>query len=258
MKLIPASSAAVDDADRVVVVGGCPKLPNIMAPRQSGLTLTPVRPSVRYSMADSPPIDATGRPYPGRLAGAARVELQAQSGRRRPPPPTAARAPRSGVAAQRGLGQLDGVLVARRHRHGRSGPRSPALSAGAGRAGRRRRRRAAPPPPARRSPARRHGPPRPARAAASSQASGDGHRVQQADGAAPVGVAQVGQGAPRRPAGRAARRRRPPAERRDALLELVGDVGHVGHHVADEQLARGVLGQVGQVGQGLGHAAGGR
>jgi hypothetical protein len=39
----------VDDADRLVVVG-LPQAPNIMAPRQSGLTLIPVRPRVRYSM----------------------------------------------------------------------------------------------------------------------------------------------------------------------------------------------------------------
>jgi hypothetical protein len=37
---------AMDDADGLVVVG-VPQAPNIMAPRQSGLTLTPVRPSVR-------------------------------------------------------------------------------------------------------------------------------------------------------------------------------------------------------------------
>src|SRR6476469_6664709 len=49
MKLIPASSArwmiAMDSS-----WSGLPQAPNIMAPRQSGLTLTPVRPSVRSCM----------------------------------------------------------------------------------------------------------------------------------------------------------------------------------------------------------------
>ena len=42
-------------------------------------------------------------------------------------------------------------------------------------------------------------------------------------------------------------------ERRHSLLELLGDVHHLGHHVADQQLARGVLGKIGQRCQGLGH-----
>src|SRR3954454_2178786 len=49
MKLIPASSArwmiAMDSS-----WSGLPQAPNIMAPRQSGLTLTPVRPNVRSCM----------------------------------------------------------------------------------------------------------------------------------------------------------------------------------------------------------------
>src|ERR1700752_3183848 len=49
MKLIPESSArwmiAMDSS-----WSGLPQAPNIMAPRQSGLTLTPVRPSVRSCM----------------------------------------------------------------------------------------------------------------------------------------------------------------------------------------------------------------
>ena len=45
MKLIPASRAAWDDADTVVVVGVA-QAPNIIAPRHSGDTLNPVRPSV--------------------------------------------------------------------------------------------------------------------------------------------------------------------------------------------------------------------
>src|SRR4051794_29841869 len=49
MKLIPASSARwmmrIDWS-----WSGSPQAPNIIAPRQSGLTLTPVLPSVRYSI----------------------------------------------------------------------------------------------------------------------------------------------------------------------------------------------------------------
>src|SRR3954452_15193440 len=49
MKLMPASSA------RWMILiesswSGLPQAPNIIAPRQSGLTWTPVLPSVRYSM----------------------------------------------------------------------------------------------------------------------------------------------------------------------------------------------------------------
>jgi hypothetical protein len=50
MKLIPASSArwmiAMDSS-----WSGLPQAPNIMAPRHRGLTLTPVRPSVRSCMS---------------------------------------------------------------------------------------------------------------------------------------------------------------------------------------------------------------
>ena len=52
MKLMPASSARWMMRDRLVVVG-LPQAPNIIAPRQSGLTCRPVEPSVRIS------IDAT-------------------------------------------------------------------------------------------------------------------------------------------------------------------------------------------------------
>jgi hypothetical protein len=49
MKLIPASRARwmiwIESS-----WSGLPILPNIMAPRQYGLTLIPVRPSVRYFM----------------------------------------------------------------------------------------------------------------------------------------------------------------------------------------------------------------
>src|SRR3954452_3949294 len=49
MKLTPASSARwmmrIDSS-----WSGSPHAPNIIAPRQSGLTLTPVLPSVRYSI----------------------------------------------------------------------------------------------------------------------------------------------------------------------------------------------------------------
>ena len=50
MKLMPASSAAwmiATDSSW----SGLPQAPNIMAPRHSGLTLTPVRPKLRYSIA---------------------------------------------------------------------------------------------------------------------------------------------------------------------------------------------------------------
>ena len=46
----------------------------------------------------------------------------------------------------------------------------------------------------------------------------------------------------------------PVPERCHGLFELLGDVGHVRHHGADEKLPGGLLGQVRQVGQGLGHA----
>ena len=45
----------------------------------------------------------------------------------------------------------------------------------------------------------------------------------------------------------------PSAEGRHALLELVGDLGHVAQHVADEHLPRCVLREVRQVGKGVGH-----
>ena len=44
----------MDDADASRRGRGCPWPPNIMAPRQSGLTLTPVVPSERYLMCSSP------------------------------------------------------------------------------------------------------------------------------------------------------------------------------------------------------------
>ena len=52
MKLIPASSA------RWMIRtesswSGLPQLPNIIAPRHSGLTLTPVRPRVRSSIGET-------------------------------------------------------------------------------------------------------------------------------------------------------------------------------------------------------------
>src|SRR4030095_15006219 len=81
MKLIPASSArwmiATDSS-----WSGLPQAPNIMAPRQSGLTLTPVRPSGRScmvkdatEMSDSPSVGllrlgALGEIFCGHLARA--------------------------------------------------------------------------------------------------------------------------------------------------------------------------------------------
>ena len=52
MKLMPASSAAwmiLTESSW----SGLPHAPNIMAPRHSGLTLTPVRPSVRWFIGTS-------------------------------------------------------------------------------------------------------------------------------------------------------------------------------------------------------------
>jgi len=45
---------------------GLPKAPNIMAPRQSVLTLTPVRPSVRYLTVPSPAVGGACDPTAGR------------------------------------------------------------------------------------------------------------------------------------------------------------------------------------------------
>src|SRR3954454_19512978 len=63
MKLIPASRARwmiLMDASW----SGSPQAPNIMAPRQSGLTCMPVRPRLRYSMI---------RTYGALLLGASRL-----------------------------------------------------------------------------------------------------------------------------------------------------------------------------------------
>src|SRR5689334_8149238 len=53
MKLMPASMASWMMATESSW-SGFPQAPNIMAPRQSGLTLRPVRPSVRYFMGRAP------------------------------------------------------------------------------------------------------------------------------------------------------------------------------------------------------------
>src|SRR5579872_5654787 len=86
---------------------GLPNEPNIIAPRQSGLTLMPVRPRVRYSIA----AEATPGPGGPPRAPASACEPGAGVGRG-PQEHGVARAP---VAAQRRLGELDGVLVVRRN-----------------------------------------------------------------------------------------------------------------------------------------------
>ncbi len=43
------------------------------------------------------------------------------------------------------------------------------------------------------------------------------------------------------------------SERRDALLELVSDVGHVRHDIADQERVRCLLLEVREIGQRLGH-----
>src|SRR3954471_16304672 len=78
MKLIPASSA------RWMILiesswSGLPQAPNIMAPRQSGLTWTPVLPSVRYSIprtypsfvVEQPALDVQAAGVARELAGRA-------------------------------------------------------------------------------------------------------------------------------------------------------------------------------------------
>src|SRR4051812_8445765 len=78
MKLMPASSA------RWMILiesswSGLPQAPNIMAPRQSGLTWTPVLPSVRYSIprtypsfvVEQLPLDLQATGVAGELAGRA-------------------------------------------------------------------------------------------------------------------------------------------------------------------------------------------
>ena len=64
MKLMPESSAwwimRIDSSWSAV-----PQAPNIMAPRHKGLTFTPVRPSVRYSiglMVATHPCKSLGEP----------------------------------------------------------------------------------------------------------------------------------------------------------------------------------------------------
>ena len=78
--------------------------------------------------------------------------------------------------------------------------------------------------------------------------------MQEAERPASVRVAQVGQRAARCQLVEEVDGLAGFPEGRHPLLELVGDLRHVAHHVADEDLARGLLGEVGQVGEGLGHA----
>src|SRR3954453_9233249 len=62
MKFTPASSAALMMA-ALSSWSGLPQAPNIMAPRHSGLTFTPVRPKVRYFTCVLPhPVDLPGHP----------------------------------------------------------------------------------------------------------------------------------------------------------------------------------------------------
>src|ERR1700738_5216853 len=71
MKLIPASKARwmirMDSSWSAL-----PQAPNIMAPRQNGLTFRPVRPSVRYSIASTlraPVVNAVGNDRNGSVDG---------------------------------------------------------------------------------------------------------------------------------------------------------------------------------------------
>src|ERR1700704_6202969 len=78
MKLMPASRAAWMTAIESSW-SGLPQAPNIMAPRQSGLTWTPVLPRVRYSIQRPYPalvveqlaLDVEPAGVPGELAGGA-------------------------------------------------------------------------------------------------------------------------------------------------------------------------------------------
>src|SRR6185312_7417806 len=95
MKLMPASSAAWMTATDSSW-SGLPQAPNIIAPRQRGLTFTPVRPRVRYFIAAS--LSSSGRRYarerrPG-TGGACRQRAAAQ---------------RSGAARQRASAREPGI-----------------------------------------------------------------------------------------------------------------------------------------------------
>src|SRR3974390_1343867 len=106
-KLMPASSAAwmIRMLSSWSVL---PNDPNIIAPRHRGLTLMPVRPRVRYSMS----VEASQGP--GHPPGAPDSDGESGAGvGRRPQKHRVAAAPE---AAQRRLGELDGVLVARGQR----------------------------------------------------------------------------------------------------------------------------------------------
>src|SRR5215469_10810943 len=103
-KLMPASSAAW--MMRMLSSWSVlPNDPNIIAPRQRGLTLMPVRPRVRYSM----PAEASQGPGGLPREPASAAESGAGVGRR-PQEHLIAGTPE---VAQRRLGELDGVLVAR-------------------------------------------------------------------------------------------------------------------------------------------------
>src|SRR5580693_9451811 len=102
-KLMPASSAAWM-MRMLSSWSGLPNDPNIIAPRHRGLTLMPVRPRVRYSM----PAEASQAPGGPPRAPASACESGAGVGRR----PQQHRLAGSPEAAQRRLGELDGVLVA--------------------------------------------------------------------------------------------------------------------------------------------------
>src|SRR6185437_813410 len=106
-KLMPASSAAW--MMRMLSSWSVlPNDPNIIAPRHRGLTLMPVRPRVRYSM----PAEASQGSDGPRRAPVSGSESGAGVRRRPQQLPLA----RASVAAQRRLGELDGVLVARGQR----------------------------------------------------------------------------------------------------------------------------------------------
>src|SRR5580700_4004692 len=106
-KLMPASSAAW--IMRMLSSWSVlPNDPNIIAPRHRGLTLMPVRPRVRYSM----PAEASQGPGGPPRAPASAAESGAGVGCRPQQLPIS----RALEAAQRRLGELDGVLVARGER----------------------------------------------------------------------------------------------------------------------------------------------
>src|SRR4051812_33690689 len=111
MKLIPASMAAwmiLTESSW----SGFPHSPNIIAPRQSGLTFIPVRPRVRYFMGDLRP----DRAPPSRTrhvyrAKHAATDLGRVVGTRRSSPPSPAR-PTRGKVGQPGEEELTlGVVV---------------------------------------------------------------------------------------------------------------------------------------------------